>query len=100
MVVELNFSWNGALLGNIVNTNAAFLAENGGAGACRVIIQTVVGMRSNRERLAGVMRTALEQSDILILTGGLGPTGQTDQGDCSGGMEQRGENGRSFPWSG
>ena len=44
------------------------------------------------------MRTALERSDILILTGGLGPT-QDDltKGDRSRGMEQRIENGRPFP---
>ena len=34
--------------------------------------QTVVG--DNRERLSDAIRTALKRSDIVILTGGLGPT--------------------------
>ena len=72
MVVELISVGTELLLGNIVNTNAAFLAEKCAGLGLSCYYQTVVG--DNRERLAGVMRTALERSDILILTGGLGPT--------------------------
>ena len=90
MVVELISVGTELLLGNIVNTNAAFLAEKCAGLGLSCYYQTVVG--DNRERLAGVMRTALERSDILILTGG-----RFDQGDRSRGMEQRIENGRPFP---
>ena len=72
MVVELISVGTELLLGNIVNTNAAFLAEKCAGLGLSCYYQTVVG--DNRERLAGVIRTALERSDILILTGGLGPT--------------------------
>ena len=60
------------LLGNIVNTNAAWLAEQCAALGLSCYYQTVVG--DNAERLSAVLRTGLERSDILILSGGLGPT--------------------------
>lgn len=60
------------LLGNIVNTNAQFLAEKCALLGLSMYHQTVVG--DNKERLAQCIRTALERADIVILTGGLGPT--------------------------
>ncbi len=60
------------LLGNIVNTNAQFLAEQCALLGFSSYNQSVVG--DNRERLAEAVRTALKRSDIVILTGGLGPT--------------------------
>lgn len=60
------------LLGNIVNTNAAFIScELAGVGiSC--FYQTVVG--DNEERLLSTVGNALDRSDIIILSGGLGPT--------------------------
>lgn len=72
MVVELISVGTELLLGNIVNTNAAWLAEKCAALGLSCYYQTVVG--DNRDRLAATLRTGLERSDILILTGGLGPT--------------------------
>ena len=60
------------LLGNIVNTNAAYLAEQFAALGVSCYYQTCVG--DNEERLTGVVETALKRSDVVILTGGLGPT--------------------------
>lgn len=60
------------LLGNIVNTNAAFLAEQCAALGLSCFYQTVVG--DNSERLLSAIKTALLRSDIVILSGGLGPT--------------------------
>lgn len=60
------------LLGNIVNTNAAFLAEECARLGLSSYYQTVVG--DNRERLLQTLQTALERSDIVLLSGGLGPT--------------------------
>lgn len=60
------------LLGNIVNTNAAFLAEQCAQLGLSCYYQTVVG--DNRERLFSTVKTAMERSDILLLSGGLGPT--------------------------
>lgn len=72
MIVELISVGTELLLGNIVNTNAQFLAEKCALLGLSMYHQTVVG--DNRERLAQCIRTALSRADILILTGGLGPT--------------------------
>lgn len=60
------------LLGNIVNTNAAFLAEQCASLGLSCFYQTVVG--DNEARLLETIKTALLRSDIVILSGGLGPT--------------------------
>lgn len=72
MVVELISVGTEILLGNIVNTNAAYLAEQCAGLGLSCYYQSVVG--DNAERLTGVLRQALERSDIVILGGGLGPT--------------------------
>lgn len=60
------------LLGNIVNTNAAYLSERLAALGISVFFETTVG--DNPQRLEEVLRTGLKRSDLLILSGGLGPT--------------------------
>ncbi len=72
MVVELIAVGTEILLGNIVNTNAAFLAEKCALLGLSLYYQTAVG--DNEERLCETLKTALQRSDIVILTGGLGPT--------------------------
>lgn len=72
MVVELISVGTEILLGNIVNTNAAYLAEQCAGLGLSCYYQSVVG--DNAERLKGALTTALERSDIVILSGGLGPT--------------------------
>ena len=61
------------LLGNILNTNAKYLAEKCAELGLSLFYQTVVG--DNPERLKEVVMTAFGRSDIVIFTGGLGPTG-------------------------
>lgn len=60
------------LLGNIVNTNAAYLSERLAALGISVFFETTVG--DNPERVEEVIKTGMKRSDILILSGGLGPT--------------------------
>ena len=72
MVVELISVGTEILLGNIVNTNAAYLAEKCALLGCSLYHQTVVG--DNEERMEEAIRQAVDRSDIVILTGGLGPT--------------------------
>lgn len=72
MTVELICVGTEILLGSIVNTNAAYLSEKCAALGFSCYFQTVVG--DNAERLAQVLETALGRSDIVILSGGLGPT--------------------------
>lgn len=72
MVVELINVGTELLLGNIVNTNAAYLAEQCAALGLSCYFQTVVG--DHKERLMQVLDCAVKRSDIVILSGGLGPT--------------------------
>lgn len=72
MVVELISVGTEILLGNIVNTNAAYLAEQCAALGLSLYYQSVVG--DNEKRLKDTVKTAIKRSDIVILTGGLGPT--------------------------
>ena len=72
MTVELISVGTELLLGNIVNTNAAYLAEKCADLGLSCFYQSVVG--DNEERLGAVLKAALERSDIVILSGGLGPT--------------------------
>lgn len=60
------------LLGDILNTNAQFLAKELATLGISVYFQTVVG--DNPARLKGVVEQARRRSDLLLLTGGLGPT--------------------------
>lgn len=72
MTVEIICVGTELLLGNIVNTNAAFLAEKCAELGLSCYYQTVVG--DNRERLMLTVKTAMERSDIVLFSGGLGPT--------------------------
>ncbi len=72
MITELVSVGTEILLGNIVNTNSAYLSEKCALLGLNVYYQDVVG--DNEGRMRDVIRTALERSDIVILTGGLGPT--------------------------
>lgn len=72
MIVELISVGTEILLGNIVNTNAAFLSEKCAALGLSVYYQVSVG--DNYQRLYNTIKTAFDRSDIVIMTGGLGPT--------------------------
>lgn len=72
MVCELISVGTELLLGNIVNTNAQFLAEKCALLGLSMYHQVTVG--DNKERLAEAVRIGLKRSDIVILIGGLGPT--------------------------
>lgn len=60
------------LLGDILNTNAQYLAKELASIGVSVFYQTVVG--DNPERLFNAYKTAFSRADIVITTGGLGPT--------------------------
>lgn len=60
------------LLGQIANTNAQFISEHLATVGVNVFYHTVVG--DNPDRLKAVMNIARSRSDLVILTGGLGPT--------------------------
>nr|WP_243677019.1 molybdopterin-binding protein [Secundilactobacillus collinoides] len=60
------------LLGQIANTNGAYLAQKLAGIGVNVYYQTVVG--DNPKRLQTVFEGAQKRSDLVILIGGLGPT--------------------------
>ncbi len=60
------------LLGDILNTNSQYLSRALADMGISVLRHTTVG--DNHARLAEAVRTALGRSDIVISTGGLGPT--------------------------
>ncbi len=60
------------LLGDILNTNAQFIARELARLGITSYYQTVVG--DNYERLAEAVRLAFSRADIVISSGGLGPT--------------------------
>ncbi len=72
MTVELICVGTELLLGNIVNTNAAFISEKCAMLGLSMYYQSVVG--DNPGRLEKLFETAIGRSDIIILSGGLGPT--------------------------
>src|SRR5574344_323459 len=72
MTVEFICVGTEILLGNIVNTNAAFMSEECAKLGLSCFYQTVVG--DNEGRLEGVLSEAVKRSDAVILSGGLGPT--------------------------
>ena len=72
MRIELFSVGTELLLGEIVDTNAAYLAEKLSHLGVDVYHKTTVG--DNAERLAAALRTALERAEVVLATGGLGPT--------------------------
>lgn len=60
------------LLGDIVNTNAAYIARELARIGIDLYHQTVVG--DNPERLKRALNDAFDRADLVVTTGGLGPT--------------------------
>lgn len=72
MTVELISVGTELLLGNILNTNANYLAVQCAELGFSLYHQITVG--DNEARLLEVIKVARQRADIIILTGGLGPT--------------------------
>lgn len=77
MIVEIVTTGSELLLGQIINTNSAYMAAGLNAIGFDVVYQTTVG--DNRKRMRSVLEQALSRADIVITSGGLGPT----QGDIT-----------------
>ena len=60
------------LLGQIVDTNSAWMGEHLALAGIDSHFQTKVG--DNRERMVSALRLALDRADAVIMCGGLGPT--------------------------
>lgn len=77
MLVELITTGTELLLGEIANVNVQYLSKELNTLGYSVIYQTTVG--DNLDRMEEALKTALSRVDIVITTGGLGPT----QGDMT-----------------
>lgn len=60
------------LLGQIVDTNSAVIARHFASIGLDLFYKTTVG--DNLGRLTATIRQALERSDVIVTTGGIGPT--------------------------
>lgn len=69
---EIVTSGTEILLGDIVDTNAAWIAQQLRDTGVNLYYKTTVG--DNESRLRGVLELGMSRSDVIIVTGGLGPT--------------------------
>ncbi len=60
------------LLGSLVDTNTAWLSQRLAASGVAVYRHTTIG--DNRGRLVAALSEAATRADLVISTGGLGPT--------------------------
>jgi competence/damage-inducible protein CinA-like protein len=60
------------LLGETIDTNSAYLAQQLAATGINLFRKTVVG--DNQDRIAATIAEALDRADLVVCTGGLGPT--------------------------
>lgn len=72
MIAEILSVGTELLMGQIVNTDAQYLARRLSEAGITLQHQTTVG--DNPQRLKEAIETALARTDIVITTGGLGPT--------------------------
>lgn len=72
MIAEIISIGTELLLGQIVDTNSTYLAEHLTALGFDIHYTTNVG--DNKERLVSVLEQAMDRADLIVTTGGLGPT--------------------------
>ena len=72
LAAEIITSGTEILLGDIVDTNAVWIAQQLREAGVNLYYKTTVG--DNEPRLRGVIELAMTRSDVAIITGGLGPT--------------------------
>src|ERR1700726_3796225 len=60
------------LLGQITDTNATYLAQN--LAALGIDLYYVSQVGDNLERIVETLQRAWQRSDLIVMTGGLGPT--------------------------
>lgn len=68
------------LLGQIVDTNAAYMAKALANNGIDLYFKTTVG--DNRQRIITVLDTALNRADVVLTSGGLGPTEDDITREC------------------
>ncbi len=72
MIAEIVSVGTELLMGQVVNTDAQYIAQRLAPLGFQVFYHTTVG--DNVKRLTSVVHQAVERSDVVVFTGGLGPT--------------------------
>ena len=72
MIAEVITIGDEILIGQIVNTNTVWIAEK--LNMAGVKVGRMVTIADDREEIIHALESGLDRADILILTGGLGPT--------------------------
>ncbi len=72
MIAEVVSVGTELLLGQIVDTNAVFIAQTLSSLGVDIFYRTTVG--DNPDRMRATLRQALSRADVVITVGGLGPT--------------------------
>ncbi|MFO7634796.1 MAG: CinA family nicotinamide mononucleotide deamidase-related protein [Caldilinea sp.] len=72
LTAEIITSGTEILLGDIIDTNAAWIAQQLRDTGVNLYYKSTVG--DNEPRLRGVIELGMTRSDVIIITGGLGPT--------------------------
>ncbi len=80
------------LLGQIVDTNAAWIAQRLNAVGINLYYKSTVG--DNEERLRELLKVSMARSNVVIVTGGLGPTADDNNAGSDRGC------GRRYPGAG
>jgi len=60
------------LIGQVVNGNAAFLASS--LNSIGIEVQKITAIADKQEAIVSVLNEALKKNDLVLITGGLGPT--------------------------
>ena len=68
------------LIGQVIDTNSLWMAQRLNEAGVRVVRKQTVG--DIPEQMIDEIKTALNRSDIVLLTGGLGPTKMTRPAMC------------------
>lgn len=68
------------LIGQIVDTNASWLGQTLAEHGIHLYQKTTVG--DNRARIVAALRAALERADVVLCSGGLGPTEDDITREC------------------
>jgi nicotinamide-nucleotide amidase len=76
------------LLGDLVDTNTAWLSERLATLGVGIYRHTTVG--DNRARIAAALKEAAARADLVITTGGLGPTSDDLTNECLAAVTGRG----------
>ena len=72
IIAEIVTTGTEILLGDIVDTNAAWIAQQLREAGVNLYYKTTVG--DNEPRVRGVIEQSMQRCDAIVVTGGLGPT--------------------------